>query len=41
VQLEGTAIPGEGHVTWLGGLRKSRLGLRLSNKLFALCTRQG
>ncbi len=41
VQMEGTAIPGEGHVTWLGGLRKSRIGLRLSNKLFALCTRQG
>jgi glycosyltransferase involved in cell wall biosynthesis len=39
--LEGTAIPGEGHLRWLGGLRKSRLGLRLSNKLFALCTRQG
>jgi glycosyltransferase involved in cell wall biosynthesis len=41
VQIEGTAIPGEGHVTWLGGLRKSRFGLRLSNKLFALCTKQG
>jgi glycosyltransferase involved in cell wall biosynthesis len=41
VQMEGTAIPGEGHVAWLGGIRKSRLGLRLSNKLFALCTRQG
>jgi len=41
VHLEGTAIPGEGHLRWLGGLRKSWLGLRLSNKLFALCTRQG
>jgi SAM-dependent methyltransferase len=41
VHLEGTAIPGEGHLRWLGGLKKSRLGLRLSNKLFALCTRQG
>ena len=40
VDLEGTAIPGEGHLRWLGGLRKSRIGLRLSNKLFALCIRQ-
>jgi len=41
VHLEGTAIPGEGHVHWLGRLRESRIGLRLSNKLFALCVRGG
>jgi glycosyltransferase involved in cell wall biosynthesis len=41
VHLEGTAIPGEGHLGLLAGLRKSRLGLRLSNKLFALCAKQG
>ncbi len=40
VHLEGTAIPGEGHIRWLGKLRKSRIGLRLSNKLFALCVRR-
>ena len=39
VHLEGTAIPGEGHVKRLGALRHSRAGLRLSNKLFALCTK--
>jgi SAM-dependent methyltransferase len=39
VDLEGTAIPGEGHLRWLGTLRRSRLGRRLSNKLFALCTK--
>jgi SAM-dependent methyltransferase len=39
VHLEGTAIPGEGHVRRLGQLRQSRVGLRLSNKLFALCVR--
>jgi glycosyltransferase involved in cell wall biosynthesis len=39
VHLEGTAIPGEGHIRWLGRLRQSRIGLRLSNKLFALCVR--
>ncbi len=39
VDLEGTAIPGEGHLRWLGTLRHSRLGRRLSNKLFALCTK--
>lgn len=39
VHLEGTAIPGEGHLQWLGQFRRSRVGLRLSNKLFALCTR--
>jgi glycosyltransferase involved in cell wall biosynthesis/2-polyprenyl-3-methyl-5-hydroxy-6-metoxy-1,4-benzoquinol methylase len=39
VHLEGTAIPGEGHLQWLGRFRRSRVGLRLSNKLFALCTR--
>ena len=39
VHLEGTAIPGEGHVRGLGRLRLSRIGLRLSNKLFALCVR--
>jgi glycosyltransferase involved in cell wall biosynthesis len=41
VHLEGTAIPGEGHIRWLGRLRESRIGLRLSNKLFALCVRDG
>ena len=41
VHLEGTAIPGEGHIRWLGRLRESWIGLRLSNKLFALCVRQG
>ena len=39
VHLEGTAVPGEGHVRWLRRLRESRIGLRLSNKLFALCVR--
>ena len=39
VHLEGTAVPGEGHVRWLQRLRESRIGLRLSNKLFALCVR--
>ena len=39
VHLEGTAILGEGHVRGLGRLRQSRVGLRLSNKLFALCMR--
>ena len=39
VQLEGTAIPGEGRVRALGGLKYSRWGRRLSNKLFALCAR--
>lgn len=39
VDLEGTAIPGEGHLRWLGTMRRSRLGRRLSNKLFALCTK--
>ena len=39
VQLEGTTIPGEGRVRRLGRLRESRLGLRVSNKLFALCVR--
>jgi glycosyltransferase involved in cell wall biosynthesis/SAM-dependent methyltransferase len=39
VHLEGTAILGEGHVRGLGRLRQSRVGLRLSNKLFALCRR--
>ena len=39
VHLEGTAIPGEGHVKRLGALRHSRAGFRLSNKLFALCTK--
>jgi hypothetical protein len=38
VHLEGTAIPGEGHLRALRRLRHSRLGRRLSNKLFALCT---
>lgn len=38
VHLEGTAILGEGHIRWLSTLRQSRLGRRLSNKLFALCT---
>lgn len=39
VHLEGTAVPGQGHLRWLGRLRQSRMGLRLSNKLFALCVR--
>jgi glycosyltransferase involved in cell wall biosynthesis/SAM-dependent methyltransferase len=39
VFLEGTAIPGEGRLPWLGKLRRSWLGRRLSNKIFALCTR--
>lgn len=39
VHLEGTAIPGEGHLRGLRRLRHSRLGRRLSNKLFALCSR--
>ena len=39
VRLEGTAIPGEGHLRWLGALRHSRAGRRFANKLFALCTR--
>jgi SAM-dependent methyltransferase len=39
VHLEGTAVPGEGHIRWLGRLRHSRVGRRLSNKLFALCTK--
>ena len=39
VSLEGTAIPGEGRCRWLGALRRSWIGRRLSNKLFALCTR--
>jgi glycosyltransferase involved in cell wall biosynthesis/SAM-dependent methyltransferase len=39
VHLEGTAIPGEGHLRGLGRLRHSRFGRRLSNKLFALCAR--
>jgi glycosyltransferase involved in cell wall biosynthesis len=41
LHLEGTAIPGQGHIRWLGRLRESRIGLRLSNKLFALCVRDG
>lgn len=41
VHLEGTAILGEGHIRWLGCLRESLIGLRLSNKLFALCVKRG
>jgi glycosyltransferase involved in cell wall biosynthesis/SAM-dependent methyltransferase len=41
VHLEGTAIPGEGHIRWLGSFRESPIGLRLSNKLFALCVKRG
>jgi hypothetical protein len=41
VGLEGTALPGEGHWRWLGTLRRSRLGRRLSNKLFAVCGKGG
>ena len=37
VSLEGTAVPGEGHWRRLRGFRRSRLGRRLSNKLFAIC----
>ena len=40
VHLEGTAIPGEAHIRWLGRLRESAIGLRLSNKLFALCVKR-
>ena len=39
VRFEGTAIPGEGHVRWLGTLRQSRVGRSLSNKLFAVCAK--
>jgi SAM-dependent methyltransferase len=39
VQLEGTAIPGEGRLRALSRLKYSRWGRRLSNKLFALCAR--
>jgi SAM-dependent methyltransferase len=35
--LEGTALPGEGRWRWLGAWRASRVGRRLSNKLFAVC----
>ena len=41
VALEGTALPGEGHWRRLGTLRRSRLGRRLSNKLFAVCAKGG
>ena len=41
VALEGTALPGEGHWRRLGTLRRSRLGRRLSNKLFAVCAKAG
>jgi SAM-dependent methyltransferase len=41
VHLKGTAILGEGHIRWLGCLRESLIGLRLSNKLFALCVKRG
>jgi glycosyltransferase involved in cell wall biosynthesis/SAM-dependent methyltransferase len=41
VQLEGTAIPGEGRLRGLSRLKYSRWGRRLSNKLFALCSRSG
>jgi glycosyltransferase involved in cell wall biosynthesis len=40
VRLEGTAIPGEGSLRWLGRLRRSRVGRRLSNKLFAICAKR-
>jgi glycosyltransferase involved in cell wall biosynthesis len=39
VEMEGTAIPGEGRLQRLGALRRSRLGWRLSNKLFAVCVK--
>ena len=39
VRFEGTAIPGQGHLAWLGTLRHSRAGRRLANKLFALGVR--
>jgi glycosyltransferase involved in cell wall biosynthesis len=39
VHLEGTAVLGEGKIPALGRCKRSGLGLRLSNKLFALCTR--
>ena len=41
VALEGTAVPGEGHWRRLRGVRLSRLGRRLSNKLFAVCAKGG
>jgi len=39
VEMEGTAIPGEGHLRRLGALRHTRVGRRLSNKLFAVCVK--
>lgn len=39
VELEGTAVPGQGHWRRLDELRTTRVGRRLSNKLFAVCTR--
>ena len=38
--MEGTAVPGEGHVRRLAGLRHSGAGRRLGNKLFALCAKE-
>jgi glycosyltransferase involved in cell wall biosynthesis/SAM-dependent methyltransferase len=39
VHLEGTAILGERQSEWLRRLKGTRLGRRLSNKLFAVCGR--
>ena len=39
VHLEGTAILGERRSEWLRRLKGTRLGRRLSNKLFAICGR--
>jgi SAM-dependent methyltransferase len=39
VGLEGTALPGQGRWRWLDAWRTSRLGRRLSNKLFAVCAK--
>ena len=41
VELEGTALPGEGLWPWLASFRRSRAGRRLSNKLFAVCGHGG
>ncbi len=37
VQLEGTALLGERRSAWVRRLKSTRLGRRLSNKLFAVC----
>ena len=39
VELEGTALLGEGRSRWVRALKPSLFGRRLSNKLFALCAK--